>query len=165
MVADHQGRRHYPAINPQSNVNPVRPTGNTAPESFLDLLLRQIAADEDDAALAPLVISPAALMIAVEDHVHALEYEPLGIVLERENALAAQDVWSFLLDQVLHPRKEFVGTKRLIGRDRQRLHLLIVIMAQAAVMVRAVIMVVIVSAVIMVMTVGVIVIGLQEFRL
>ena len=31
-------------------------------------------------------------MVAVEDHVHALKHEALVVVLERQDALAAQDV-------------------------------------------------------------------------
>ena len=44
--------------------------------------LRQIAADEDDAAVALFVLVPRPLVIAVEDHVHALEDETLVVVLE-----------------------------------------------------------------------------------
>ena len=52
--------------------------------------------------------TPRIAVIAVQDHVHALEDEALGIVLEREDALAAQDLRPFLGDQVLHPGKELV---------------------------------------------------------
>ena len=58
-------------------------------EALPDFLFGQIAADEYDAALALLAVRPRALMIAVEDHVHSLEHEPLLIVLEGENAFAA----------------------------------------------------------------------------
>src|SRR5271169_3749575 len=62
---------------------------DTALEPFGDLLAGQIAADEDDAALALLVLLPRPLMIAVEDHVHALKHEAPVVVLEGEDALAA----------------------------------------------------------------------------
>ena len=44
-------------------------------EAALEVLAIEVAADEDDAALALLIGAPRALMIAVEDHVHALEDE------------------------------------------------------------------------------------------
>src|ERR1700712_4040307 len=39
-------------------------------EALPDLVLRQITADEHDAALALLVVAPFALVVAVQDHVH-----------------------------------------------------------------------------------------------
>src|SRR5581483_1350076 len=72
-------------------------SGDACGEARADVLLGQIAADEDDAAQALLVCLPRALMIAVEDHVHALEDEAVGIVLEGEDALGAQDARPLLL--------------------------------------------------------------------
>src|SRR4051794_3535898 len=83
-----------------------RPLGSTRFESLPDLLLRQIAPDEDDPAVARLAVFPWALMVAVEDHVHALEHEARRVVLEIQDALAAQDAWSVFGHQVLDPRKE-----------------------------------------------------------
>src|SRR5262245_19285169 len=77
-------------------------------ESFPDLLLRQLAADEDDAAFALLALLPWPLVVALEDHVHALEYEALIVALERQDAFATQDARSLRLHQVLHPREELV---------------------------------------------------------
>src|SRR6476661_482563 len=96
----------------------------------LDLVHRHVAADEHEAAQAFFVLLPVALVVAVEDHVHALEHEALVVVLEREDALAAQDVRPFLLDQVLDPRKELLGVERLVGRERDRLHILVVIVLE-----------------------------------
>src|SRR5262249_16436454 len=96
----------------------ARPSRQAAFEAVPDLLLRQLAADEDDAAFALLVVLPWALVIAVEDHVHALEHESVRIVLEREDALAAQDVRPFCLHEVLHPGKELVGIERLVALER-----------------------------------------------
>ena len=42
--------------------------------------------------VALLAVLPFALVVAVEHHVHALEHEALRVVLERQDALAAQDV-------------------------------------------------------------------------
>src|SRR6185312_4464277 len=86
----------------------IEKSGYAALETLPDLILRQIAADEDDAAQALLAVLPRALMIAVEDHVHALEDEALGIVLERQDALAAENLRTLLRDQILHPGKELV---------------------------------------------------------
>src|SRR5262249_52270853 len=84
-----------------------------AREAFPDLILRQLAADEDDAALALFILLPRPLMVAVEDHVHALKRKALVVILERENALAAQNIRPFSLHEILHPGEEFVGIERL----------------------------------------------------
>src|SRR5207244_4010787 len=109
-----------------------RPSRQAAFESLPDLLLRQLAADEDDAAFTRLALLPRPLVITVEDHVHALEHESLVIVLERQNALAAQDARSILLHEVLHPRKELVRIEWLVGVERHRMHLLVMIVFQTA---------------------------------
>src|SRR6185312_4045983 len=87
----------------------ARTLRHAAGEALADLLFRQLAADKDDAGEPLFALFPRPLVIAVEDHVHALEDEALGIVLEREDALAAQNVRAFLLHEFLHPRKELVG--------------------------------------------------------
>src|SRR5208282_3309952 len=87
-------------------------------KSLPDFLLRQVAADKDDAAVALLILVPWPLVVAVEDHVHALEHEALIVILEREDALAAQNIRTFLLHQILHPRKEFVRVERLVAAQR-----------------------------------------------
>src|SRR5208282_2313254 len=138
-------------------------------EPFRDLLARQITADEDNPALTLLVFVPWPLVVAVEDHVHALEHEALIVALEREDALAAQDVWAFLLHQILHPREELVGIERLVAAQRNRLHVLVVIVLEAAVMVRLLVMVIVamimVMAVIMIVAMIVIVpVAFEEFR-
>jgi hypothetical protein len=51
-------------------------------EAFGDLLARQIAADEDDAAFTLFVRVPCPLVVTVKDHVHALEHETLIVILE-----------------------------------------------------------------------------------
>src|SRR5215813_14652490 len=94
-------------------------------ETLADHLLGHVAADEDGAADALLAVLPRPLVVAVEDHVHALEDEALGIVLERQDALAAQDLRPFLRHQVLDPGKELVRVERLVGLHRERLHVLV----------------------------------------
>src|SRR4051812_30570630 len=119
-------------------MNPSRqPTlRDAALEPLLNRLVRQVAADEDDAAGAPLVILPGALMVAVEDHVHALEHETLRVVLEGENALAAQNAGALLLHQILHPGEELVRIERLLGGQRDRLHVLVMVVLETAVLMR-----------------------------
>src|SRR4051812_22996834 len=67
------------------------PSRQAGLEPLPDLVLRQLAADEDEAALALLAGLPRPLVIAVENHVHALEHEALVVILEGEDALAAQN--------------------------------------------------------------------------
>src|SRR5215472_21749 len=109
------------------------PSRRAAGKAFPDLVHGQLAADEDDAAFAFLARLPRALVVAVENHVHALEHEALVIVLERKDALAAQNVRPLNLHELLHPGKELVGVERLVGFERDRLHLLVVIVFQTAV--------------------------------
>src|SRR5674476_402923 len=117
-----------------------------------------MAADEDDAAGALLALFPFPLMVAVEDHVHALKDETLGIVLERQDALRAQDVLAFGRHQILHPGEELVGVERLGCIQRNRLHVFIMIVLEAAVIV------VMIVAMIVIVVMIVVVSG-QELRL
>src|SRR5262245_60560655 len=144
------------------------PSRHAAGKAFPDLLLGQLAADEDDAAFALLARLPRALVVAVENHVDALEHEALVVVLERQDALAAQNARPLCLHEVLHPGEEFVRVERLIGLERDRLHLFVMIVLQAAVVAMrvavimvmvmvvtvAVIMVVIVMVILMMVTAG-----------
>src|SRR5438552_2366500 len=89
-------------------------SGRARGETLADHLLRQVAADEYDAALARFIRRPGALVIAVQDHVDALEHETVRIVLECQDTLGTQDARTFLRDQVLDPRRELVGIERLV---------------------------------------------------
>src|SRR6202171_5920139 len=108
-------------------------------------------------------------MIAVEDHVHALEHEALIVILEGEDAFAAQNVGAFLLHQILHPRKELVRIERLVAAQRNRLHILVVIVLEPAMGVRVlmvVIMMMIVAVImIVVMMIVIVAVAVEEFRL
>src|SRR5690242_11492930 len=55
---------------------------DTALEALADSVDRQVAADKHDTAIAGFAILPRTLMVSVEDHVHALKHEALGVVLE-----------------------------------------------------------------------------------
>src|SRR6185312_1360861 len=137
-------------------------------KALADSFLRQIPADEDDAAFALLVGAPRALVIAVEDHVHALEHETLGVVLEGEDAFRAQDVRPVLGDEILHPGKELVRVQRFVALERHGLHVFVVIVLETvammmviAIMAAAVTMVMIVVVMLMV----VMLVCRQEIRL
>ena len=90
-------------------------SGDAAFEALPDLVLGQVAANEDDPAVALFVRTPRALVIAIEDHVHALKNETLGVVLEQQYALAAQDIGTVFGDEILNPGKELVRIERLVG--------------------------------------------------
>src|SRR5262249_41565710 len=84
----------------------------------------------------------------------ALEGKPLGVVLECEDAFGAENVLSFLGHQILNPGKELVGIQRPLSFERQRLHILVMIVLEGAmVMVMAVGMVVMVM-IVMIVTVA-----------
>src|SRR6516162_6228970 len=126
---------------------------DAALKTFSDHLARQVAADEDDPALAFFILIPWPLTIAIEDHVNPLEDEARIVIFERKNALAAQNVRPFFLHQVLNPGKELVGIERLFGVERNRLHLLIVIVLEPAMRMRVDVVMVMMMAVLMVMVV------------
>src|SRR5499427_6461228 len=109
------------------------PSRRAAGKAFPDLVHGQLAADEDDAAFAFLARLPRALVVAIENHVHALEHEALVVVLERQDALAAQNVRPLDLHELLHPGKELVGVERPVGLERDRLHLLVVVVTMVMV--------------------------------
>jgi hypothetical protein len=116
-------------------------------KSLPDLLLRQIAADEDDAARRASPFFHRALVVAVGNHVHALKDEPLVVVLE-EDALAAQDARP-PSPRGPAPREELVRVERLVSRQRHRLHVFVVIVLQAAVGVPVVVMIMVIMIVLM----------------
>src|SRR5437762_1757366 len=134
--------------------------GDTALEAVADHLLRQFTADEDEAALAPFVVFPLPLMIALQHHMDALEHIAVVVAGEGEDALGSQDLLPLGGDKVLQPRHEFGRIERLVRSQRQRLHLLVMVVLQPAMAVTVVVMMVMV--VIMVMTV--VVAGFEEFR-
>src|SRR6185295_9644474 len=143
-------------------------SGDAAFEALPDSIFRQIAANEDNAAVALLVSAPGALVIAIEDHMHTLEDKTLGVILERQYALAAQNTGTVLGDEILNPGKELVWIERLVGLDRNRLHLFVVVVLEAVsvmmmmMMVRAVLMIVIMMVI--VVMIMMVIIGVQKRR-
>src|SRR5215469_11968959 len=140
------------------------PSRRAAGKAFPDLVHGQLAADEDDAAFAFLARLPRALVVAIENHVHALEHEALVVVLERQDALAAQDVRPLDLHELLHPGKELVGVERLVGLERDRLHLFVVIVFQATVVMMRMIMIMPMTMIVVVIMVMMTAVA-EEFRL
>src|SRR5262249_36880524 len=125
---------------------------------------------EDDPALAFFILIPWPLMIAVEDHVNPLEDEARIVVFERKDALAAQNVGSLFLHQVLNPGKELVGIERLFGVERNRLHLLIVIVLEPAMRMRVDVVMVMKMAVLVVVIMAmfvmmIVIVAAEEVRL
>src|SRR5271165_6579702 len=103
-------------------------------ESLTDILLCEIAADEDDLRLALFLGLPLALRLAVEHHVHALEHEAVGVALHRHDALAAQDVGTLLLGDAVDPRHELHRIDVALEPDRHRPHILVVIVLESMMM-------------------------------
>src|SRR6516164_7280669 len=107
-------------------------SGNDAAfEAGANEFFRQFAANEDDAAFALLAVLPFPLMIAFQHHMHTLEDIAVIIAGEGKYALRAQDLLALGLDQVLQPGHEQHGIERLVAAQRQRLHLLVMIVLQA----------------------------------
>src|SRR6516225_5875920 len=142
------------------------PSRRAAGKAFPDLVHGQLAADEDHAAFAFLARPPRTLVVAIENHVHALEHEALVVVLERQDALAAQNVRPLDLHELLHPGEKLVRVERPVGLERDRLHLFVVIVFQTAVVMVSMIMimpmiVIVIMIVVMMMMTAV----AEEFRL
>src|SRR5919198_4977116 len=94
----------------------------------LDLILRQIAADEDQPTFALLARLPRPLTAALDEHVHALNDEAFVIILHRDDALHPQDVRAEILGDVLDPRDEALGVHRSVTGQRQAGDPLVVLM-------------------------------------
>src|SRR3984957_12191136 len=117
-------------------------------ESVADILLRQIAPNEDDLRFPLLVGSPFALRVAVEHHMHALEDKALGIALHRHNTLGAEDIRAVLLGELIDPGHELGRIDVAIEPHRHRLHVLIVVVLEAMMMVFAVMVMMVVVMVV-----------------
>src|SRR3984893_6383870 len=143
----------------------MRDSRHALRKALADHLFRHFAADENGAARALFAVLPGTLMVAVEDHVDALEHEALGIVLERQDALAAQDLLALLGDQVLDPGEELVGIERLLGLEREGLHVLVVIVLEPAMVVIVVMVVAMLVIMVVIVVMAVPVLALQEGRL
>ena len=57
----------------------------------------------------PLTLFPGTLMVALDDHVDALDHIALMIMLESKDALQTENIRTLFLCDFLDPRKELVG--------------------------------------------------------
>src|SRR5258706_5306654 len=83
-------------------------------EGLFQLRGVEITADEDHARSARLACAPFALEIAFEDHVHGLEDEALGIVLDVDDALGTQDVGPLFGDELGQPARDLAAVPWLV---------------------------------------------------
>ena len=128
-------------------------------EALADHALGQFATNEHKPAFALFAVAPVALMVTVQHHVDALEGEALWVVLECQDAFGAKNVLALLGDEVLDPGEKLVRIERPVGFERERLHVLIVIVLEPTMIVAVVMAVGVIVAVIVVVA------RFQELRL
>src|SRR3990170_7603797 len=80
-----------------------------------------MAADEYEPALALFLVLPRALVLALDDHVHALDYIATVLPAQRQDALQAQDVGALRLGEGMDPGEELVAID-LTRKQRDREH-------------------------------------------
>src|ERR1700730_11625106 len=88
-------------------------------EAALQVLAVEVAADEDELAGTLLAVLPRRTPVAVHHHVDALVDVAPRCAVDRQNALAAEDVGTAQLQERAHPFLELVGIDRTIGAERQ----------------------------------------------
>src|SRR4029079_4627149 len=86
-------------------------------EAALEVLAVEVAADEDELARALLAVLPRRAPVGVHHHVHALIDVAPGRAVDRQDALAAQDVLAPELQQRAHPLLEPVRIDRPLGAE------------------------------------------------
>ena len=87
-----------------------------------------MAANEDKPALACLVGPPRPLNGTFDQHVDALDDEPLVVSKHRNNAFHPQYIGPKTLNDTIDPGNEFLGFDRLIEPQRQATDLIVVFM-------------------------------------
>src|SRR5690606_32603291 len=88
---------------------------------LLQALRVEFAADEHQPAFMLLAVLPRALVVAFDDHVHALYDVAVRVVPEGDDALEAQDIRAFELGDLLDPREELLRV-HLAAAQRYGLH-------------------------------------------
>ena len=81
-------------------------SGQTRLEAGLQHFFIEIATDENEPAVAFLIIPPGALVIALDEHMDTLDDIALVIVLEGKNSLQAKYVRADFLGYLGYPWKE-----------------------------------------------------------
>src|SRR4051812_48928032 len=88
-------------------------------EAALQVLGVEVAADEDQLARALVAFLPRRAPVGVHHHVHALEDVAARRAVDRQDALAAQDVTAAQLQQRAHPFLELIGIDRAIRGEAE----------------------------------------------
>ena len=84
-------------------------SGEATAESGLQRVPVQIASNEDDLTLSLGGVLPGAVGFAFKQHVDALEDESVGRIPKVQNALHAEDVLAFGLQEVAQPGIQLFG--------------------------------------------------------
>ena len=106
-------------------------SGEATAESGLQRFPVQIASNEDDLTLSLGGILPGAVGFAFEQHVDALEDESVGRIPKVQNALHAEDVLAFGLQEVAQPGIQLFGIEfpRFLKADTGHGFIVSVVMA------------------------------------
>src|SRR5262249_39021494 len=100
-------------------------------EAAFQVLAVEVAADEDKLARALLAVLPGLAPVGIHHHMHALIDVAPRRAVDRQDALAAEDVGAAQLQERAHPFLEFVGIDRPVGSEAEALHPLFVVVVMA----------------------------------
>src|SRR5262249_40769665 len=100
-------------------------------EAALEVLGVEVAADEDELAGALLAFFPRRAPVGVHHHVHALIDVAPRSAVDRQDALAAQDVLALELQQRAHPFLEAIRIDRTVAAEREARHLVAMVVVVA----------------------------------
>ena len=123
------------------------PGEEAAFEPARDLLLIELAADEDEPVHPLLVCAPRASRLALELHLHALEQELIRVAAQIEDALHPQDVGAEFRDQRAEPQAELHAVERAGLHDAHGLDVAEVIVMMVVVMIAVVVMMIVMGGV------------------
>ncbi len=77
-----------------------------------------MSANEHKPRLALLARLPLALQISIKNHMHALKNKTLRLLLESNDALAAQNIRAVTLNQLVEPGNKAFGIDITLVTDR-----------------------------------------------
>src|SRR6266850_2228892 len=100
-------------------------------ETTLEIVAIEVAADEHQLARTLLIVFPRRAPVAVHHHMDALVDVAPRSAVDRQNALAAEDVAAAQLQERTHPFLELVGIDRPVGAERHALDLLLMVVIVA----------------------------------
>lgn len=93
----------------QQGRDKLHAAASQALEAVFQLFTVQFPANEHQAAFMLFAIFPWPLVVALDNHMNTLHHIALGIALEGDNALQAQDVRAVGLGDLLNPGKKRSG--------------------------------------------------------